>query len=239
MKLRLFITFVAAMSFSAWFHRAAADPLDHWTPSPSRIHSNLTSLAYGNGVFVATASSGSNGGWLGYSTDGTHWNAASCGGQACTPTAQFCVTYANNRFVAVGDYGWTYTSTNGVDWRVNVVPPSDSILWNICYGNGQFVAAGQMDTCPCGFLPVSTDGAQWTPVYIEDIAYLRGIAFGNGRFVAVGLSDYSGRHIPSAIFSSTNVLTRWTSYAAATTNDYFSVTHGSGMFVAVGEEHYS
>ena len=216
-----------------------ADPLDHWSVTQTASGSSFRSMAYAKGLFVATAQSGAGQGWLGYSADGMIWNDARCGGAACGPTSLQGVMFANDRFIAVGDQGWVYASTNGVDWMLNVVPPSDSMLWDVSYGDGIFVTVGQMDSCPCGFLAISSDGAQWTPNYIEQILYLRAVAYGNGKFVAVGLSDSGTSFTSENIFSSTNVLGQWVAHSAMNTNDFFSVTFGNGLFAAVGQEHHT
>jgi len=218
-----------------------SDPLDSWTIREVETGpgASFSSIAFGNGLFVATASVGAEGGWLGYSLDGVHWNSAQCGGLPCSPTQLLGVTFANDRFVAVGDYGWTYVSTNGTDWRLNVVPPSDSTLWAICSGESSLVAVGGMDSCPCGFVAVSVDGQNWIPNYISEILSLRGVASGNGTFVAVGMSDFAAAATRFDIFSTTNPIGSWTAHAVATTNDLFGVTYGKSLFVAVGEEHFS
>ncbi len=215
------------------------DSLDHWTVTSPGLNSNVTSVAFGNDVLVEVSSFAPFSGALGFSIDGAQWNPAKCGGQVCTPVSLLAVTFADNRFVAVGDYGWTYMSTNGTDWQLNVVPPTDSTLWDVCYGGSNFVAVGQMDACPCGFIAVSSDGLSWDANYIDQILGLRGVAYGNGTFVAVGSSDREFVLTPMNIFTSTNALEPWAAHSVDTTNDLFAVAYGGGLFVAVGEEHFS
>ena len=242
MTIRSPTRFAAIVSFTVGLCAIIrGDPLDHWTirQPENAFGGNFSSIAYGSGTFVATASDGGDDGWLGYSADGLHWKSAKCAADSCVPPALFGTAFANGRFVAVGNYGWTYTSTTGVDWRLNVVPPSDSLLWDVCYAESNFVAVGGMDSCPCGFVAVSPDGEQWSPNYVDGILSLRAVAYGSGILVAVGTSEFGVTPTRFDIFSTTNPLTPWTAHAAATTNDLFGVAYGNNLFVAAGEEHYS
>jgi hypothetical protein len=233
-------TFIAGIFFGVSLCAdVRSDSLDHWTATNPATNSNITSVAYGNDLFVEVASFAPFSGSLGFSSDGVQWTAANCGGQICTPVSLLAVTFADSRFVAVGDYGWTYMSTNGTDWQLNVVPPTDSTLWDVCYGGGNFVAVGRMDSCPCGFVAVSSDGVTWEPSYIDQILGLRGVSYGNGTYVAVGSSDREFVLTPMNIFTTTNALEPWTTHSVDTTNDLFAVAYGAGRFVAVGEEHFS
>jgi len=95
------------------------DPLDHWTITQPQLQgafgANLTSLTYGNGIFVATGSFGADGGWIGYSVDAIHWTSATCGGHSCAPPALPGIIFANRRFLAVGGHRWTSSSRNRAD----------------------------------------------------------------------------------------------------------------------------
>jgi len=193
-------------------------------------------------VFVATASPGPSTGWIGFSMDGVHWNNARCGAGDCAPLPLFTVAFLNDRFIAAGSYGFTYVSSNGIHWRLNYVPPSDSNLRSLCYGNGKFVVAGDMESCPCGFVAASSDGISWVPFQADDLLFVQGIAYGNGRFVAVALSEYGeygATSYPSNIYTALDPLSAWTHTGTSTTNDFFSVAFGHDRFVAVGQEHFS
>jgi len=51
------------------------------------------------------------------------------------------VTYANNTFVAVGDWGTILTSSNGVNWTARTWG-TGAWLYGVTYGNATFVAVG-------------------------------------------------------------------------------------------------
>jgi hypothetical protein len=127
------------------------------------------------------------------------------------------VTYGNGRFVAVGDWGMSVTSPDGVTWTVRAsgVPRA---LRGVTYGNGRFVAVGD------GVILTSPDGVTWTKrgsgTYV-----LYGVTYGNGRFVAVGGNG--------VILTSPDGVT-WTMGASGTDDWLLAVTYGNGLFVAVG-----
>jgi hypothetical protein len=238
MKTQALSCFVAYLAF-VLCRTTHADPFDHWSLLTTGLPSNATAIAYGHGRYVAIGSAGLETGWISSSTDLANWTAATCQDQLCTPRALYALTFAQNRFVAVGNYGWVYTSTNGINWRLEVVPPSDSSLVDVTYGDGTFVTLGDVEACPCGFVATSQNATNWNAIEISDIRYLRGIAHGKARFVAVGSSDFAA--VPSArnIITSTNAFATWSSIAVTETNELFAVAYGNDVFVAAGQEHYS
>lgn len=94
-----------------------------------------------------------------------------------------------------------------------------AFLQGVTYGNGLFVAVGQM-------VLYSSDGSTWT--IKGDIGGLNGVAYGNGLFVAVG--GLGG------IFTSSDAKT-WTARDsnAIYYSTLYSVVYGNGMFVAAGQ----
>jgi hypothetical protein len=217
---------------------AKADPLDHWTVTPSGLPPNVASIAYGKGKYVAVGASAPETGWLAYSTDLQHWTPAMCADQSCAPPALLSVTFAEGRFVAVGNYSWTYSSTNGVDWHLDIVPPSDSLLFDIIFADGKFVTVGEQESCPCGFVAITTQGVDWAPTFLDRVFRLRGVAFGKGTLVAVGLIEDATSNPPHNIVASTNFFETWDATVAAGAN-LFAVAYGNDVFVAVGQQQQS
>jgi len=66
------------------------------------------------------------------------------------------ITYGNNAFVAVGQSGIIYTSSDGITWTSRTSGTSEHI-WGIASGNGIFVAVGYSGT-----ILTSPDGTTWT-----------------------------------------------------------------------------
>ncbi|HTD85813.1 MAG TPA: hypothetical protein VK850_04490, partial [Candidatus Binatia bacterium] len=144
---------------------------------------DLTGLAYGNGVFVAT---GRESAWM--SQDGITWRPVNTNILFWLPE----IIFAQGKFVAVGAQRQDFAATkplvavsiNGVDWT-NVNPPGEPFLQGVTYGNGTFVANGDG-----GSFLTSPDAITWTmrggvdePPGLPPIRFT-GMAFGNGKFVA-------------------------------------------------------
>ncbi|MEQ9301793.1 MAG: MBG domain-containing protein, partial [Cyclobacteriaceae bacterium] len=179
---------------------------------------NWTSIAYGNGIFVALESGGDN--QVITSTDGISWTTTSSN----VSGSRSSVTYGEGLFVAVGSSAnKIMTSPDGVTWTARSVPGTNQWI-SVTYGGGQFVALS-------GFGPnqvmTSPDGITWTVIDEPIIVSWKSITYGNGRFVAVG--DGS-----KALVSTDGV--NWMAHDAATSARWTSISYGSGLFVAVSDE---
>ena len=88
-------------------------------------------LAYGNGMFVVVGKKkGVSTAQICYSSDARTWNVATFPPGAPVPSD---VTYANNRFLAVGPSGSLLTSTDGITWTWTTVPGAPDfrrVAWN-------------------------------------------------------------------------------------------------------------
>ncbi|WP_414660162.1 WD40/YVTN/BNR-like repeat-containing protein [Horticoccus sp. 23ND18S-11] len=87
---------------------------------------------------------------------------------------------ANNRLVAVGNFGRTLTSTDGQTW-IAATPVTTDNLNGIAFGSGTYVAVGDS-----GRVVVSADGERWSTSAVSDGLRLNAVTHGNGVFVAVG-----------------------------------------------------
>ena len=128
------------------------------------------------------------------------------------------VTFAESRFVAVGEQGSILTSENGETWvQQNSGITSD--LSGVSQGDNQFVAVGKS-----GAIVTSPEGKNWTRRNSRVSANLNAVAYGNGLFVAVG---------DGTVLTSTDAL-NWAVRNAGTLVRLSSVAYGNGLFVAVG-----
>ena len=165
--------------------------------------SAISSVAYGNGVWVA----GGNAGNLRTSTnDGVTWNTQTSN----FGTSAICsVAYGNGVWVAGGQGGTLRTSTdNAVTWNTQT-SNFTLIINSVAYGNGVWVAGGQGGT-----LRTSTDNAvTWnTQTSTSNFtSSILSVAYGNGVWVAGGglgmlrtLSDALS-YYPVNLMSSYNV----------------------------------
>ena len=127
---------------------------------------NWNSVTYGNGKFVAVASSSNK---AAYSTDGITWTAATL------PSLNYwnSVTYGNGKFVAIGaedttlgiltGYDVVY-SEDGITW-VGTSTPSASNWKSVDYGNGNFVAISYNSNVAA----YSEDGVSWTATTLPSV----------------------------------------------------------------------
>ena len=192
----------------------AAPPASSWTARASSFGtSNITNIAFGNGVFAAVG----GGGKIATSADGISWTQ-----RTTNTTADLRgITFGNGLFVASGGGGTLLTSTNGVSWAMKKIFTTSDYIWTIAFGNGVFVAGTNSNR-----LATSTDGVTWTQRTspIGNIAHTA-IAYGSGVFVA---TDYVG---PTA--TSADGVT-WTARTSPLGGNTFGLTYGNGQFVVVG-----
>ncbi len=124
----------------------------NWVPSPGGLPSSddWSSVAYGNGTFVAVASGSSS---AAYSTDGAHWAASTMSSSAGWDG----VSYGSTNFVAVSSKPVSHGawSTNGVDWTESGMTGDYT---SVTYGSGKFVAVSP----PGSNVVYSTDGIHWS-----------------------------------------------------------------------------
>ena len=223
-----------------------------WTTENASADRAWSSVAYGNGTFVAVSSTG-GGVDVMWSLDGVTWSSVTTG----YTNAWTAVTFGNGLFVAVANSGTgnrVMTSPDGINWTRRT--SAADLAWTcVTYGNGVYVALAS-DTGQTGVM-TSTNGTNWTQgVTTQDFitsggdffvtsggsrfAYVRGsipitngkwygVTYGNGIFVAVGQD------------ASAYVMTSFDGYAwvvqvGALAKLYTSVAFGKGVFVAVSSD---
>jgi hypothetical protein len=190
-----------------------------WTARTASEANSWQSVTYGNGVFVAVASDGTN--RVMTSTDGVTWTART----AASAYQWVSVTYGNGLFVAVEPTGQNrvMTSPDGVTWTRRNGP--GVIGWNsVTYGNGVFVAVGPNTA---NRVMTSPDGVTWTARTAAQSNTWNSVTYGNGVFVAVS-SDGTNR-----VMTSTDNGVTWTARSASEVSTWRSVAYGNGVFVAV------
>jgi hypothetical protein len=195
---------------------------NNWISRTSAADNTWTSVAYGNGLFVAVANTGT-GNRVMTSPDGITWTSQS----AASDDLWRSVTYANGLFVAVGESGTgnrVMTSPDGITWtsRASAV---DNEWSSVTYGNGLFVAVAE--TGVGNRVMTSPDGITWTSRSSAVDVTWSSVTYGNGLFVAVAQLGTGDR-----VMTSPDGIT-WTSHAAAANDRWASVTYGNGLYVAV------
>jgi len=197
----------------------------HWTQSPpfgTNIsglfqHQGASSIAGGNGLFVAAGGAGV----IATSPDGTNWTKRTSG---ILMSYLSGIAYGNGRYVAVGDpldSGPIITSPDGINWSDSLYQPGpggSGEVKCVTYGNGLFVATGE-------FLETSPDGINWTRRFG---AGGEGIVFAQNLFVT---ADGSRGNYTAMSASKDGASWNQTTF----TGGLFSkIAYGNGQFVAVG-----
>lgn len=229
---------------SSWSFWRSSDGQD-WTLETGP---HLTSLAFGNGVFVGANvflyASATTEEWL--STDAT--------------SGALAVAFGAGQFIAVGDTGNIQSSVDGLRW-MSQQPPTTERLNCVAYLNGRFIAAGKSGT-----ILISANGHDWTRAASGTSWALSGIAYGPEGYIVVGENgtiltstdamNWAVRtHAPSEpllaaasgggtrvavgwygqILTSTNQ-TNWLNLDSGTYDPLLDVAYGDGQFIAVGGE---
>jgi hypothetical protein len=152
----------------------------------------------------------------------------------------FAVTYADGKFVGVGDAGAVGISWDGTNWASYICPPLPKLpgatygLGAITTGNGMFVGVGSGQTPGVdgsyGVVVSSPDGTNWSiPSRITVTPGLSGIAYGNGRFVAVGTYPPGAGTVLTSVDGA-----EWISQGHVSNDWLESITYGNGIFVVGG-----
>jgi hypothetical protein len=195
-----------------------------------------SSIAYGNGVFVAVGNTnGSTRNHILTSSDGISWTRISLQQQNCNDWQS--VTYGKGLFVAVGggncsaNSSLIMTSLDGINWTfnnsfTNSISYRSTGLTGVTYGNGLFVAVSDGYNSIYDII-TSSDGVNWTGSNPTQFSGFNGVGFGNGMFVV--LSSSNGL---SSVATSTDGV-NWTSRNTSTSSSLQCITYGNGKFVAL------
>jgi hypothetical protein len=196
--------------------------LSEWTIEEAPQPNQWRGIAFGNGTFVAVASSGPPYAFpepfrpVMTSPDGITWTArdAPAGGWSS-------LAFGGGTFVAVGETTDVMTSSDGIGWTTHPTPAGTR--WsNVIYGNGVFVAVSSAPGAP---VMTSVDGVNWTLQSAPDGGW-GAMAYGNGTFVVVGPAAFG----PNRLMTSPDGVT-WT-VQDSPTDDWAGLAFGNGRFVA-------
>ncbi len=164
--------------------RSSTDAIT-WTARVSGFGANaIQGMCYSTTLALFCAVG--DGGTIATSPDGVTWMVRTSG---TTNTLQ-AVTYASGLFVAVGYLGTVTTSSDGITWTVRTTAFSTVHLFALAYGNGMFVAAGEVGKG----IATSPDGITWTLRSSVLTARVRAVAYGTSFL----MTDESGHLASSA-----------------------------------------
>jgi hypothetical protein len=168
-----------------------------------------------------------------FSNPGSSWT------QRSMPSNQHWsgVTYGGSTFVAVASGPSTVaaTSPDGITWTQRLMPSQQS--WNsVAYGGGIFAAVVWDSLASSSVAASSPDGVTWTQRAMPTSKCWNAVTYGGGRFVAVPGSALAW---PASLLTanSTGATSTdgiaWTSINLGSTQNWYSVCYGNGLFVAV------
>lgn len=194
-----------------------------WVLKNAASTNTWRSVAYGNGMFVAVAISGT-GTRVMTSPDGFLWTTRT----SAADNSWQCVCYGNGLFVAVSSTGTgnrIMTSPDGITWtsRAN---PVDNEWYSVCYGNGIFVAVASSGTG--NRVMISTDGVVWVSRTNPTDNAWNVVSYGNGLFVALSITGTLATRVMTSPDGTT-----WTNRTAAAANGWYGLAYGNGTWVAV------
>lgn len=192
----------------------------------------LTSVAYGNGTFVAGDMNG-NVYYYDTAAPSPAWTKVVVTG--FSQLAINSVTFANGKFVAVGGHssmftsGFVSSSEDGKTWTdISPVFPAGS-LTGVCGGLNEdgdpvFVAVGNHNETNVGSIYFSYDGVAWEAI-TSGLPYMCSVAYGGGEFVAVGTGGEVRISDDGRTWSQETAGEDW----------LYSVAYGNGVFAVVNE----
>lgn len=189
-----------------------------------------TSVAYGQGLFVAVGSDGT----VDTSANGLTWTQ-----RFWRPKNSFTsITYGDGRFIAVdAAQGDILLSLNGVNWSLITQPlvgdlsaPSGGLHFGaVAYGSGNFVAFGDSSS-GAGYIATSVFGYVWALHQYSPAEAVGALTYGCGSFVAGGQSQGTSDPILSSTTGS-----EWsaTTVPTPTTSNWIALSYGAGKYVGL------
>lgn len=190
------------------------------TITPVDATANYSSIVYGNGVFVAVASAGTN--RCATSPDGITWT-----NRTIAASTWQRVIYAGGQFVAVGFAGVISTSPDGTTWTSR----TSGVAWNlvdIAHNGTEYVAIAGVQQ---GIIH-SSDGITWTTeatVFASNLSSNPRITSQGSNFIVSDASEGIG-----AVYKTSNI-TSWQqlsgTFGINTGNT--SIVYADGVFVVL------
>jgi hypothetical protein len=196
-----------------------------WSAISATEANDWTSIAYGNGVWIAVSSDGTNR-VMRSTNDGATWSAIA----AAEANEWRSVAYGNGVWIAVSSDGTNRVmrSTNdGVTW--SAIAAAEANEWrSVAYDNGAWVAVAS--TGANQVMRSTDDGLTWSAIAAANANQWASVAYGNGVWVAVSSAQIT---INQRIMRSTDDGVTWSGITPAQSNPWRSVAYGNGVWVAV------
>jgi photosystem II stability/assembly factor-like uncharacterized protein len=211
-----------SLNGSTWV-QAEPGALKAWKPGPGKQTNAIFDIAWGAPGYVAVAGNGG----IFYAASGAWPPAPPAVAREPQQNGVRAMAFSGSRYVALGRGTQILTSTDltkwvSYQWRP-AIPDPHLTLWDVAYGNGNFMVVGDKGT-----ILLSTDsGSTWARATSPTAANLKSIAFGAGRFVTVG---------DGGTVAATPDGVRWVTYTARSGVALASVRYLGATFVAMGSD---
>ena len=198
-----------------------ADSLSSWIPFKSRIgdgfeYENLYSVIEVNGVYTIV---GEKGIILSGNKEGFQKQNSGVSGSL------YSITYAKNKFVAVGHSGVIITSIDGEKWEspeTNEYEGKEPLI-GISYGKGKFIIVASS-----GRILTSDDAQNWSVNDSFIATAMNNVKFVNNSFIIVGNQG--------TILTSENG-DKWSKQILTkSVGNYYGVAYGKEKYVVVGSQ---
>ncbi|MEW6158760.1 MAG: hypothetical protein AB1813_15145 [Verrucomicrobiota bacterium] len=211
--------FLAVGAHGAVLH---STDLISWTTDQSPVSEEVRHVDFSNSHFFAVTTTSR----FFRSSDGTQWV------EVASPRVQenlFSVAAGHNRFVAVGEDGYTLTSGETHEWTAQPLRAGQH-LYSVHFVNGQFIAGGMQQLGSDHFLLFwsSADGLNWTRRSVLGPGVILSVTHGQGKYVAVA----SEPDFNSQFWISTDA-ENWTRGSGIAGHD-LQVRFEAGQFFAFG-----
>jgi hypothetical protein len=201
-----------------------------WQAGASTSKTDLKSIAYGNGTYVAVGGTSGTASAVSATSPTTAWIDRSSTITALSAGYYSDVVYGNGYFVAI-NYGGTITSisSNGVAWSAGGVLPATKNWVGLAYGNGRFVAIATDGTTATCINIDKGSSCTWTatnaglPSAVTTWSNLR---YGQGVFMAIATGTTVCATSPDGL--------DWTSRALQASSNWLALTFGNPATTTLG-----
>jgi hypothetical protein len=200
--------------------------------STTELSPDWSSVAYGNGTYVAVSRTSSN--IAATSSDGVTWTKRTlpfvanwngiCYGATSALFVAVCSDITTTGGTQIGSR-FCATSPDGITWTRRAMPANQA--WNAVASNGtSFVAVGAAaDGTATTGAASSTDGLTWVAATMATSLVWNAVAYGGSRYVAVGTGTASNYDADGA--------GTWTAGATLTSATYVALVYNGTIWMAI------
>jgi hypothetical protein len=199
-----------------------------WSAGGSTGKTDLKSLAYGNGTYVAVGGTSGTPSAAQTTNPTSAWIDRSGSLTALSAGYYSAITYGNGYFIAVNNGGnVTTTSSNGVTWTAGGTLGFTTAV-SIAYGNGRFVVLGSD-----GSISYSINrGTSWTTAAAgltgTGISTWSTVRYGQGLFYAIATSTQTCATSPDGI--------NWTTQLMPSSSNWKALAFGNPSSATLGPQ---